>query len=322
MIKNLIDRLHNTPLAGWAKEIQPICEQRLSEDHHGNISKWQQAIDDLPDIGLQPYQVNNGQIAIGDQNTIGKKIGQQIEDQLRQLLPWRKGPYSIYGIHIDTEWRSDLKWNRVKDHIQPLTHRTVLDVGSGNGYFCWRMTAEGARLVIGIDPFLLNVMQFRMIQSFTEENRIFLLPIGIEEMPEEKRFFDTIFSMGVLYHRRSPLDHLYQLKGLLRAGGELVLETLIIKGKEGEVLVPRGRYGKMRNVWFIPTPDSMLRWLQRCGFKNSRLIDFTPTTTREQRPTDWMRFESLPDFLDKDNPNKTVEGYPAPVRAVFLADAP
>ena len=322
MSKTLIERLSRTPLSEWVKDIQPICRQRMSPENHGNIFKWQQAIDDLPTLTHLPHGILEGTVVIGRSETIGNSDRFQIEQNLRQLLPWRKGPYSVYGITIDTEWRSDLKWDRIKAHIHPLEDRTILDVGSGNGYFCWRMTAEGARLVIGIDPFQLNVMQFRMIQSFTDEDRIFLLPLGIEEMPDEKRFFDTIFSMGILYHRRSPLDHLFKLRGLLKAGGELVLETLIIEGKEGEVLVPEGRYGKMRNVWFIPSPDSLLRWLKRCGFKNCRLIDITATTPREQRATDWMVFESLPDFLDKDDPSRTVEGYPAPVRAVFLTEAP
>ena len=56
--------------------------------------------------------------------------------------------------------------------------------------------------------------------------------------------------MGVLYHRRSPIDHLLELKGCLQTGGELVLETLVIDGGLGEVLVPENRYAKMRNVWF------------------------------------------------------------------------
>jgi len=322
MNEPLIDRLQHTPLSNWATEIQPVCQQRLSPEFHGNNMQWQDAIDNLPPLTAQPYHVGDGRIVIGDVETVSENELQQIEHNLRRLLPWRKGPYSIFGINIDTEWRSDLKWDRLKRHIQPLEHRNILDVGSGNGYFCWRMTSERAKLVVGIDPFILNVMQFQMIQSFTTEHRIFLLPLGIEEMPDDKRFFDTVFSMGVLYHRRSPLDHLYKLKGLLRTGGELVLETLIIEGKEGEVLVPEGRYGKMRNVWFIPSPDSLLRWLKRCGYRNSRIIDITPTTTREQSATDWMRFESLPDFLDKSDPSKTVEGYPAPVRAVFLAEAP
>ncbi len=62
--------------------------------------------------------------------------------------------------------------------------------------------------------------------------------------------------MGVLYHRRSPVDHLYQLKSTLRPSGELVLETLIIDGDEQTVLLPKDRYARMRsNVWFIPSVE-------------------------------------------------------------------
>ena len=133
MSKELIKRLQNTPLAEWAEQIQPTCAERFSEDNHGNLSKWQQAIDNLPILRPQPYQINKGRVAIGDPASIDEKIRGQIEDNLKQLLPWRKGPYSIFGIDIDTEWRSDLKWDRIKEHIQPLAHRSILDVGSGNG---------------------------------------------------------------------------------------------------------------------------------------------------------------------------------------------
>ena len=128
--------------------------------------------------------------------------------------------------------------------------------------------------------------------------------------------------MGVLYHRRSPLDHLYELRACLRAGGELVLETLVIEGGEGQVLMPEQRYAKMRNTWFIPSVETMCLWLRRCGFKQVRCVDTVVTTLAEQRQTDWMHFESLADFLDPDDRSKTIEGYPAPVRAIFIANAP
>lgn len=59
--------------------------------------------------------------------------------------------------------------------------------------------------------------------------------------------------MGVLYHRRSPLEHLWQLKDQLVQDGELVLETLVVEGDENTVLVPGDRYAQMRNVYFIPS---------------------------------------------------------------------
>lgn len=128
--------------------------------------------------------------------------------------------------------------------------------------------------------------------------------------------------MGILYHRRSPIDNLYALKDCLRSGGELILETLIIEGRKGEVLVPDGRYSKMGNVWFIPSADTLIGWLQKCGFKDVKLVDVKQTSPQEQRATDWMRFHSLANFLDPDDPNRTIEGYPAPRRGVFVATVP
>ncbi|MEW8068099.1 MAG: DUF1698 domain-containing protein, partial [Candidatus Thiodiazotropha endolucinida] len=43
------------------------------------------------------------------------------------------------------------------------------------------------------------------------------------------------------------------------------------------------------------------------------------TTIEEQRATEWMRFESLADYLDPADRSLTIEGYPAPRRAVFVA---
>jgi tRNA (mo5U34)-methyltransferase len=243
-----------------------------------------------------------------------------LEKQLKGLHPWRKGPYDLFGIKINTEWRSDWKWERLRDHIAPLKHRLVLDVGCGNGYHCWRMLGADAKMVVGIDPMILNVLQFQVIRKLYGASPVYVLPIGIEDLPYGLKAFDTVFSMGVLYHRRSPIDHLMELRDCLQPGGELVLETLIIDGRLGEVLVPEGRYAKMRNVWFLPTCDTLMSWMKRCGFKNIRLVDVTITSVEEQRSTEWMHFHSLKDFLDEENPLLTCEGLPAPKRAIFIAN--
>lgn len=138
---------------------------------------------------------------------------------LRTMMPWRKGPFSLYGIDIDTEWHSDWKWDRVLPHISPLAGRTILDVGCGSGYHLWRMVGAGAHLAVGIDPMQLFLCQFEAVRKLLGgDQRAHLLPLGIEQLPELAAF-DTVFSMGVLYHRRSPLDHLYQLKNQLVSEG-------------------------------------------------------------------------------------------------------
>jgi tRNA (mo5U34)-methyltransferase len=198
----------------------------------------------------------------------------------------------------------------------------VLDVGCGSGYHCWRMLGDGALEVIGIDPTPLFVVQFWALQKYLRKDGIWVLPQGIEQVPAKLQAFDTVFSMGVLYHRRSPMDHLQELRECLRPGGQLVLETLVIEGGPGQVLVPEGRYARMGNVWFLPTPETLLGWLRKLGFTDVELIDVTVTTTEEQRATEWMRFHSLADFLDPEDPSRSIEDHPAPRRAIVTARTP
>ena len=306
----------------WIEILPQQLEQAFDLNSHGSAADWFDTIEQLPAVKPVTSELNAGVVKIGDISDLDENRHAALKQQLETFHPWRKGPYDLFGIHIDTEWRSDWKWDRLKDHIKPLSNRVVLDVGCGNGYHCWRMLGAGARMVVGVDPLLLNVLQFQLIRKLQGVAPVYVIPIGLEQIPAETKAFDTVFSMGVLYHRRSPIDHLLELKDCLRPGGELVLETLVIEGKEGETLIPERRYAKMRNVWFLPSCDTLISWMKRCGFKNCRVIDVSTTTTDEQRTTPWMRFHSLNQFLDPQNPNLTCEGLPAPKRAIIIADAP
>ena len=57
-------------------------------------------------------------------------------------------------------------------------------------------------------------------------------------------------------------------------------------------------------------------------FKNVRIINKSITTTKEQRKTEWMPFESLKDAIDIVDTSKTIEGLPAPKRVVIIAKSP
>jgi len=314
--------LHDTPLQPWRDELLRLADAALNDRRHGKMPEWLSWLEQLPRVKPSSIDLGSQAVRIGSAGDIDERQRQQLEQQLRRFHPWRKGPFSVFGIEIDTEWRSDWKWQRLQHHLTPLNDRLVLDVGCGSGYHLFRMLAEGARLAVGIDPTMLYVIQFHALTHFMPAIDAFMLPLRGDELPRDMSAFDTVFSMGVLYHCRSPFDHLQELKGQLRTGGELVLETLVIEGDAQAVLVPRHRYAKMRNVWFIPSSLAMESWLIRSGFTNVRQVDETLTTTDEQRSTSWMTFESLADFLDADDPNLTVEGYPAPRRAVFIANVP
>jgi tRNA (mo5U34)-methyltransferase len=310
------------PLDAAVEPLREALRDCLATLQHGDAAQWQAALDALPDVRPGEVRLDSARVSCGRAEEIDSDTRGRMLDALQQLHPWRKGPFELFGIHIDSEWRSDWKWERISRHVSPLAQRRVLDVGCGNGYYAWRMLGAGARHVLGVDPTLRFLAQFWALQRYIADPRVLLLPMRGEDLPARLGCFDTVFSMGVLYHRRSPFDHLAELLGTLRPGGELVLETLVIPGESSSVLVPQDRYARMRNVWFLPSPEALLLWLGRAGFADARLADLSATSVDEQRSTPWMRFESLADFLDPADATRTIEGYPAPLRALLIARRP
>lgn len=311
-------QIATTTLSAWLETL-PAQLKQWEKTTHGDYAKWAKIVDFMPNSTASINLKDKVESIPTEALSVGER--QRITHHLKQLMPWRKGPYHLHGIHIDTEWRSDFKWERVLPHLSPLKDRTILDVGCGNGYHMWRMVGEGAKMVVGIDPTELFLCQFEVVRKFLgNDRRANLIPLGIEQM-QPLAAFDTVFSMGVLYHRKSPLDHLSQLKAQLVKGGELVLETLVIDGNVNTCLVPADRYAKMKNVYFIPSVLCLINWLEKIGFKNVRCVDQAVTTLEEQRRTEWLENESLVDFLDPNDQSKTIEGLPAPKRAVILANA-
>ncbi|MBT1445970.1 tRNA 5-methoxyuridine(34)/uridine 5-oxyacetic acid(34) synthase CmoB [Shewanella sp. JM162201] len=311
-------QIADSNLNHWLESLPAILGQWQRSHKHGNLPKWEKVLAKLNYPAPDNLDLLHS-VTIGSGEQLGSGERDKLENLLKILSPWRKGPFHVHGIHIDTEWRSDWKWDRVSPHISPLANRTVLDVGCGSGYHMWRMYGEGAKRVVGIDPSALFLCQFEAIKRLIDvEAPVHLLPLGIEELPPLDAF-DTVFSMGVLYHRRSPIDHLLQLRDQLRMGGELILETLVVDGDENTVLVPRDRYGKMNNVWYLPSIAALKLWLEKCEFTDVRCVNVDVTSLAEQRRTEWMQNESLVDYLDPNDISLTVEGYPAPKRATFIA---
>jgi len=299
----LTECLRSIGLDDWPDVLCPLITERLSSGGHGDFDKWSDIVRALAR-------------AASDGDSV------EVRDLLLRLSPWRKGPFDVAGIRIDAEWRSDLKWERLRKSIAPLDDRVVLDVGCGNGYYALQLRKAGARVVIGVDPTLLFVMQFLAVNYFERDPGIFILPARLQELPLPARQFDTTFSMGVLYHQRSPIDHLQQLRQTLRPDGQLVLETIYLPGEGAFARTPEDRYARMRNVWLLPSIDELSTWMQRSGYKNIHVIDTSMTTVDEQRSTQWMTFESLSEALDPGDPTRTVEGWPAPHRVVMTAIAP
>ena len=303
-------------------KLKKIADQcfRISLDafnvNNGNIPKWTIALNELEAMPKGEIELNEPYISI-NQNGVNSEI---LTNAFKKLLPWRKGPFMFNNLKIESEWQGDLKWKRLQNHISPLKNRRVLDVGSGNGYFTLRMALEGAKRTLGIEPFLLFNYQYAAIKSLVS-NKInaMLLPIKLEEMPKSA-IFDSVFSMGVLYHQKSHMEHLLQLKEMMAPGAELILETLVVDGPKGYSLIPEGRYAQMRNVHCLPSVDTLKSWLADANFNNIRVVDISKTSPQEQRKTEWIgdNAASLEDFLDPSDPSLTKEGYPAPTRVIII----
>lgn len=315
--KPFFDAISNTPFEKYSDQIKKNIDSRLQARTYGEVKVWNQVLDKLENIAIESVDLTQDEISVHPRKQLNINEKTALKTHLLRLHPWRKGPFDLFGVKIETEWQSDWKWNRIAPHID-LKHKRVLDVGCGSGYHCFRMRGAGAELVIGIEPMLKFNYQFQVFKHYMPHEPIFVLPLLDEDLPNPMPLFDTVFSMGVLYHRKSPIGHLELLKSQLKAGGELILETLIVEDRE--LLVPVDRYAKMRNVWFIPSVNQLIDWLQKLKFKNIEIIDINQTSTLEQKRTEWMYFESLQDFLNPQDQNITIDNYPAPKRAIIKAE--
>ena len=308
-------------LVRWSESLPEICQQKTTGSEHAQLwNKWMRSLEGFPDPRGGTLDASGETIVVaGKDGQLSVEAGDEIRDKLLEHCPWRIGPWDFLGVDLQTEWESSKKWDRFSNSVY-FDGARVLDVGCNNGYFGWKAIDAGAASIVGCDPFLLYNFQHEIFRRYSaEKHRHHILPITDMEIPEGLGAFDVAMSLGVLIHRRSPIDHLIRLHESLRKRGQLVLETMAIDSDGTDIVVPEDRYMKMRGIWFVPTIGMLKRWLVRAGFVDVKVVDVSVTDSAEQRRTPFMPFESLSDFLDSAEPGKTVEGYTAPARVALVA---
>jgi len=259
-------------------------------------------------------------VTIGTADDISPEDRQRVKQVLRGFMPWRKGPFSIFDIAIDAEWRSHRKWNRIIPELPDLDGKIVGDIGCNNGYYMFRMVPANPRFVLGFEPYVQHFYTFQTLNGFARKKNLQIELLGIEHMQLFPNCFDVLFCLGIIYHRRSPVDALDDLFRALKPGGTLIIESQAIADEEPVALFPEKTYAKVPGTWFVPTASCLENWLIRSGFSNVKQFCMHPMNSNEQRKTDWMVFESYDDFIHPDNPSLTIEGYPAPWRVFFSAE--
>lgn len=268
-------------------------------------------------------EVSGIDIEFGDWIKIGKKEDlsqedfQTLENTAKVLIPWRKGPFNLFGIDIDSEWRSYIKYNLIRPYFN-LKDKLVADVGCNNGFYMFKMLEDSPKKVVGFDPSPLTILQFEFINHFVKSDIVYER-LGVEHLEEYEHKFDFIFMLGVLYHRPDPVGCLKSLAKSLNKDGEVLIDTFMIDGEDEIALTPNGRYSKIPNIYFVPTVPALKNWLSRAGFIDIEVLEISKTDLTEQRSTKWSFDESLEHFLDPEDSTKTVEGYPAPKRVYVKA---
>ena len=235
----------------------------------------------------------------------------------RALIPWRKGPFKINSLEINSEWNSYIKYNLLESHLE-IENKIIGDIGCNNGYYMFKMLEKNPAKILGFDPMPLCYLQFLFLDFFIKDKRNIFELFGIEELSFFQNYFDVLLCLGILYHRKSPLDSIKLIYNGLKKGGFAIFDCLIIDGDTETALCPKERYAKMPNVYFIPTLTTFKNWLYANGFKDIVHITTLKTAFSEQRKTAWSSGESLENFLDSSG-EKTIEGYPAPKRAYLKA---
>jgi tRNA (mo5U34)-methyltransferase len=281
-----------------------------------NIAPFQAALAALPDPVVT--DVDTGDVVgVELDPTFETEHGVQIEQTARLLMPWRKGPFHLGKLYIDSEWQSQIKYNLLEPHFD-LRDKTVGDIGCNNGYYLFRMQSQKPAKLVGFDPSAIFYSQFQFIDHFLQSDIVYEM-LGVEHVEHYEHRFETLFCLGVLYHRPDPIGTLKSLYRGLEPGGELILDTFMIDGEEEVCLTPRDRYSKIGNIYFIPTINALKNWCYRAGFDRVDVLAVRQTDTQEQRKTDWIASQSLDHFLDPHDPTRTVEGYPAPKRVFIKA---
>jgi len=296
--------------------LESLREERIKCLNWKNIAPIKEAIDSLKEPIVERYILNDA-IEIKLDSNYSKENLSKIEEVAKTMLPWRKGPFKIDTLFIDTEWRSFIKYSIIEPYFN-LKDKIVGDIGCNNGYYLFKMLSHKPKKLVGFDPSAITFMQFEFINKFIKSDIKYEL-LGIEHVEHYEHKFDTLFCLGVLYHRSDPIGSLKSLYKALNKNGELILDTFMIDGEEDISLTPKSRYSKIPNIYFIPTVNALKNWCIRAGFKEIEVIAIKKTELQEQRKTNWINSQSLDEFLDPNNPELTVEGYPAPKRVYIKA---
>lgn len=309
------------------RELEKLVQSRLTALARPHWHPFVSRLKELPtnavllSRGDFSYDFSQAVVSIGRPHNLQGREPEQLNEAIEELIPWRKGPFNLFGVAIDAEWRSDLKWARIAPYLDPLSGLRVADLGASTGYYMLRLAEQKPAAIIGFEPAERCLLTWTLLERFLALAAASMTPLGAEHLQLFDRYFDVVLCMGLVYHQRDPIGLLRSLSEGMRSGGQIIVESMAIPGVDQLALFAADRYAKLRNVYFVPTPGCLAAWITKAGFGDVEIFSIEQLTNQEQRRTKYAPGESLDDFLDPQNRDKTVEGYPAPLRVAVKARA-
>lgn len=313
MYEHLIDQQQPDYLTA-SENLQSIRSQA--------IITIKQQLADYADIFTAPVRVAHYKNFCGDAITIGTAAELNRDEQKKlsqhchRFKPWKKGPWSLFGIDIDAEWRSNLKWQRLK--LNNLHGKKIADLGCHNGYFMFKLTTLNPSLVVGFEPNPRCYFNFHFLQRYAQIANIYFEPFGVAHLDNYPAYFDLVLCLGILYHHTDPIAILRHIHHSLAKGGRVIIDCQGINTASPMLLLPARRYAGATGIWYLPSPAALTHWLQRTNFHHLDFFYQDYLSPDEQRRTAWADIPSLADFINHKQ-HTTIEGYPAPWRMYVTA---
>jgi len=115
--------------------LETVRKEREKWMHWKNIAPLREALCTLPETSWH--------VELGDVLKISAEGIDEvhIKEVAKLMMPWRKGPFEVCNTFIDSEWRSNIKYNLLRPHFN-LKDKRVADIGCNNGYYLFRMQED------------------------------------------------------------------------------------------------------------------------------------------------------------------------------------